>query len=179
MILPTVAASKGSLHFQAPCTKLVCKRHCKPFYASGSTLHAQTYNSLRTIFANAFPATSSRDTTKIVTHSSFPLIFIVQCDNACTYVIRHLPIDKHLGDMPCSHSGRLVALFLHELPQGWLGGIHSRVREEIRWDTTAYILLCWGKSLLVYSRQHWKTPYPLRLCYGLLWPSPRCCATSH
>ena len=50
---------------------------------------------------------------------------------------------------------------LHELLQGWLGGIQSRVWEEICWDNSTKLLLYWGKSLPTYSQLRRKTPISL------------------
>ena len=35
---------------------------------------------------------------------------------------------------------------LYEFQLSWLEGFHSRVREEICWDTSTNLLLCWGKK---------------------------------
>ena len=41
---------------------------------------------------------------------------------------------------------------LHVLSHGWLGGIDSRVRKEIFWDTFTNLLLCWGVFRRILSR---------------------------
>ena len=76
-----------------------------------------------------------------------------------TLLSRHLLHDvvhpHHLWVWPPSHSHLPLhtaeGLLLHELPQCWLGGIHSRVRERICWPTSTNFLLYWGKCLPVSS----------------------------
>ena len=59
------------------------------------------------------------------------------------------------------------SLVFHELPQGWLGVIHSRIREEICRYPSTNLLFCRGKSLQADPRRCRKTPHPLWLCQGL------------
>ena len=42
----------------------------------------------------------------------------------------------------------------HELPQGWLGGLHSRIREEICQYPSTNLLFCQGKSLQKVDSRH-------------------------
>ena len=65
---------------------------------------------------------------------------------------------------------------LQKLLQGWLGGIHSRVREENCWDTFTNLQLCWGKCLPPYLLQRRKTLYHFHYVIAAL--SPRLCDPS-